>query len=359
MAHASVFTDLAKFYEHVSHEELRQAAGATDFDLRLLRGYVAIYRLPRRAVYKGAVPELFHANGTIAAGCSGALALSKLLLATLLRRIKGDFRTVGVLNIVDDVVLQSTGGPQTVASELAGAHGQLLDGFAAIRQPVAAKKTAFLANSSALQEALIRQSSLDEQAGATGVRHLGTDATDGRWRRTSTAVERETGAHEAVGRAQVLREAGADIGGVVRAGPTAKALWGAAVTGIPDGRLHSLRVGALRAEGRLPKGATVGLRFKASPGASHRDPFVLVAVETAKKHAMVVRAGLPSSAALLAVGEQAVKIPGRKAPWRSCRDPIEAFVLTVRRIGWGGCCRTTSWWTTWAACGTSRRWHRG
>ena len=110
-------------------------------------GYLAIYRLPRRAVLKGAVSESFLANGTIAAGCSGALALAKLLLLTVLGRIKATFGTVRPINIVDDVVMQSLGGPRTVVRELAGAHSTLMDGFEQIKQPVSQDKAAYLANS--------------------------------------------------------------------------------------------------------------------------------------------------------------------------------------------------------------------
>eukprot|EP00959_Pyramimonas_sp_CCMP1952_P000597 11304-Pyramimonas_sp.AAC.1 len=49
---------------------------------------------------------------------------------------------------------------------------------------------------------------------------------------------------------------------VHRAGPTAAMLWGRTVTGVPDKELHSWRLAAVRSAGKLPKGASLGLRLR-------------------------------------------------------------------------------------------------
>ena len=107
----------------------------------------------------------------------------------------------------------------------------------------------------------------------TGARNLGCDANDGRWRRTGEQDKMMAKAAKAAGRVQVLRAAGAATAGhLQRSSPTTTALWGAAVTGIADGKLHQIRIQAGKAEGRLPKGASVYLRLRASKEGGKRGP---------------------------------------------------------------------------------------
>ena len=175
-----------------------------------------------------------------------------------------------------------------MARDLAGAHCTLLEGFEEIKQPVSSDKAVFLANSVDLARDLEEQCDHTSGKKAAGTRHLGTDATNGNRRAVATARSREVEACQAAARAQALRKAGAATGSLVRAGPTAKALWGSAVSGLPDGRLHTLRLAALRAEGPLPKGASLGLRFKTYPRAGHRGPLLVNTAEVAKKHSLCV-----------------------------------------------------------------------
>ena len=210
----------------------------------------------------------------------------------------------------------------------------LIEGFHEIRQPVSWEKAGYMANSKELDEELGRQWDLPPSARSAGARLLGTDAADGRWRVAALARQREKEALQGAARAHILHKAGAAVGNVVRAGPTAKAVWGTAVAGIPDGRMHRLRVAALRSEGRLPAGSTIGLRFRSFPRAAHRDPMIIGTVLIAKQHAYCVWHRLPGQSILRTVGEAAVELPGKRNPWKLCRDPIEAFTLSMRRVGW-------------------------
>eukprot|EP00959_Pyramimonas_sp_CCMP1952_P435324 9115647-Pyramimonas_sp.AAC.1 len=68
-----------------------------------------------------------------------------------------------------------------------------------------------------------------------------------------------------------------------RGPPAATAALGSAVAGRSYHKLRGLRVSALRAEGPLPAGTSVGLRLRASPRCFFRGPWVVHAVEVAKQ----------------------------------------------------------------------------
>eukprot|EP00959_Pyramimonas_sp_CCMP1952_P220260 4605148-Pyramimonas_sp.AAC.1 len=79
----------------------------------------------------------------------------------------------------------------------------------------------------------------------------------------------------------------------MRGSPTATAARGSAATGSSDHKLRGLRAAALKAEGRLPAGTSVGLRLRATPRGAFRDPFVAHAVEVTKHWAVAATSALP------------------------------------------------------------------
>ena len=333
MAAAGAFNDLAKFYEHVSHDELRAEARASDFNLRLLRALVCGYRQPRRAVFHGAISSQYSCNGTIAAGCSCALTLAKCLFRCLFRRVLLNRPTLRLLNIVDDVALFSVGGTATVTEQLTSGTTELLDGFEAKRLKVSWNKTGYIANSKELAQELDQHWVLGPGARATSVRDLGTDATDARRRRIGTTAAREEKSARCSARVQVLRNAGCQVGRIQRASPTAMCIWGSAVAGLPDGRLNNMRLRALRAEGKVPPGVTLNLRMRSYRGAAYRDPLVLHSTEVAKQWRRCLWLGIPGVTIQSELTAAASDICERRAPWQSCKNPAEAFVLAMARIG--------------------------
>ena len=92
-------------------------------------------------------------------------------------------------------------------------------------------------------------------------RNLGTDATAGRKRRVTVADNRLKGTSAKIKRLRRLVAAGANLSFAQRAGPTSAGIWGGPVVGLTDAKLLGLRVSSLRAGGRLPKGASLGLRI--------------------------------------------------------------------------------------------------
>ena len=121
-------------------------------------------------------------------------------------------------------------------------------GMVALRCKLKLENAYFSSNSDSLTAALTHRWQLAGISETVHVRNLGTDATDGAKRHTSIQKSRFVKSIQRGRRLKRLREAGAGVGHVQRAGPTATAIWGATVVGIPPSQMHRLRVAAV-AEG--------------------------------------------------------------------------------------------------------------
>jgi len=86
LASASAFTDLFKYYEMISHQDLYEQAVETGFNLVLLRGLCVYYSGWRAISFEGATSLPFQVFSTVVAGCSCATTLARLCLYTLLKR---------------------------------------------------------------------------------------------------------------------------------------------------------------------------------------------------------------------------------------------------------------------------------
>eukprot|EP00959_Pyramimonas_sp_CCMP1952_P224907 4702789-Pyramimonas_sp.AAC.1 len=74
----------------------------------------------------------------------------------------------------------------------------------------------------------------------------------------------------------------------MRAGPTAKALWGSAISGVPPGRMRALRVAAAKSAGRLPPGAALSFALQCAPRGWRQDPLVVAVGMAAQAFVNVV-----------------------------------------------------------------------
>ena len=109
MVSGSVFFDLSRFYENVSHMAMKQAAVHYSFDLSLLRSLCALYRGPRRVRWMSATSRAIVPNGTVVAGCSCATGVVKLLTLCVLKAVAVETPVCRPINLVDDVKLHAVG----------------------------------------------------------------------------------------------------------------------------------------------------------------------------------------------------------------------------------------------------------
>ena len=221
----SFYADFSKYYEHIGHEELKIAAQAWGFDLGLLRALCCAYLAPRRARIGSCLSEAIMANGTVAAGCSCATALAKLLLLSALRAAALAALMAGLLNVVDDVSGHVAGPLTMVAQQLGAAYRAFCAKMAEARLPLSRSKTKALATSKELRAALMRQPGWDIglEDFVDVHRDLGGDAVSGSYRRVTTAASRERQAKAQGRKLTRLFRPGLDRARTFRAGPTAEA----------------------------------------------------------------------------------------------------------------------------------------
>ena len=107
------------------------------------------------------------------------------------------------------------------------------------------------------------------------------------------------------------------------------------MTGLTDSKLHGLRVSALKAGGRLPKGCSLGLRLQASKAARKLDPMRVHEGQVVRRWAEAVWEGYPKAAVLQKCLDGAKRRLARaKCKWGVASDPAVVYLLSLQRIGW-------------------------
>ena len=284
-------------------------------------------------MFQNITSEAIVANGTAIAGCSRATSLARVMLLISLRSAAFHNPVVTIRCVIDDVSFQALGGPATVSEQLPRAFESVASSVQSRGLPISWNKAGFLASSASLSEELAGRWALGPESRSLVHRDLGGDASDGRFRRCGTQLDRYQDSLRRARRLRILQSGGAVIAPVHRAGPTAVAMWGASITGVPDGRLTTLRVQAAKAEARLPKGASLGLSLAASRAGWRRDPLVITTFDSLKVFLQIVWDRHLTSTVVSSLIEQAHVQAAKPRPWVSCTDPVQALVLTLQRVG--------------------------
>lgn len=126
---------------------------------------------------------------------------------------------------------------------------------------MSACKTIVLASGVAAAEALVKRAGLDSSCVQSAGRCLGTYAGDGKRRAIATCEARDRLSGRKALRLQILQAAGAETSSVHKAGPATAWLWGSAVAGMKPSELHRCSVAAVKAAGKFPPGASLGLSW--------------------------------------------------------------------------------------------------
>ncbi len=82
--------DLASFFETVDREILMEEAAALGFPMPILRGALSMYSAARMITLQGRVARELYPTVGVVAGCSLAMALTKLLYVRVLDRVTAE-----------------------------------------------------------------------------------------------------------------------------------------------------------------------------------------------------------------------------------------------------------------------------
>ena len=101
----------------------------------------------------------------------------------------------------------------------------------------------------------------------------------------------------------------------MRAGPTAKALWGSATSGVPPGRMRALRIAAAKSVGRLPAGAALSYVLQCTPRGWRQDPLVVATGLAVQAFSSATWAKQAWPAAVQACLQSAERLQHCQRPW--------------------------------------------
>ncbi len=362
---AVVAEDLQAFFDTIDRGRLVEEARALGYPMPLLRAALAAYSMARVMTLQGRIArEMFPTTGVIA-GCSLAMALTKVYYLRSLDTFVAQAPAGVTLDAhVDDLTLAATGTSTAVVDDLAEAH-------AALRQLVtddlgcafAAGKTAITASARSVAAALTRR--LGVGGGVAGTACLlGIDSTAGaprsRLRVNSKKAARLRAALARRQRLSRLRKAvGVRAVRVFRAGVQPAATFDAAVWGLSDGEVLALRRLAASTMSPKAKGRSLTMLHL-----WHHMPTAAAEHAPALQYARIVWKAIVdredatsrgSSAADLRRQFEAARVAFQplvdsikdargedgttpssvaKKAWAQARGPYAAAALTFARLGW-------------------------
>eukprot|EP00971_Amphidinium_carterae_P047044 926453-Amphidinium_carterae.2 len=198
------------------------------YPLRLLRAILAIYRGQRTITWRQCMGQVVTVQGSIIAGDPQASTMMMLALYGILQRLWEGYQTEGLMlqNVMDDIRLHIVGHPTQVSDILTAAGTDLLEALRTERLPFSATKTRVLASSTHLCRELATKLGVEAASTATSLGHATTHT---RRRVAARGTQRRRLSLHKLHKVRLLRRTGARVRPLVRAGPTASALWGSHV----------------------------------------------------------------------------------------------------------------------------------
>ncbi len=245
---AAVFAeDLQAFFEVIDRKRLVEEARALGYPLPLLRGALAAYSMARVMALQGRISREMYPTAGVIAGCSLAMALTKVYYLRSLDAFVA--RTPAAVTLdahVDDLTLAATGPPNSIIMDLTTAHADLREVVSGeLGCAFAVGKTAITATTRAVAATLARRLGVD--GGVVGTPCLlGIDNTAGaprgRLRTRSKKAARLKAAMARKKRLRSLRKAvGSRASRVFRAGVQPAAAFDAAIWGLSDAEVLAVR----------------------------------------------------------------------------------------------------------------------
>lgn len=332
----STLLDLVKCYEKIRHKLLVDHARRYGYPLALLRLNLAVYSGPRVISYGGCVSRAVQLGASIAAGCSAATALLKLVLIPCFDEATELYSTLEFFVFVDDTDIDGSGEAEELAENLVNGTRFVVRYLEAKLQcPVSREKSKALGSSQQLRGLMEPgMSAIGIGLAKTGKKLGVTFSADGVRRTTANAkrwkvVKGRTVAVKALARA-ASRLAAKKI---VRAGM------------IPAGSYGSAGLGASLAEVRRargivslpvrPAGQLCSVSLYSALTDHGADPAFKLTNEPVMRWASLVWDKAMSLVDLdVALMHAQAKWDAAKMPWQTVTGPAGALVGSLARIGW-------------------------
>jgi hypothetical protein len=331
---ATALLDITKCFEFVRHKQLHREATFHAYPWGLLRLDITIARSKRYCKLDGAFSGPRTASRTIVAGTSGAGAL---LVAYTLRSIDAvvsAFPKVVIRNIMDDVSIQAIGEEEEVGRDIVGAAELCAESFTqdlllelqVAKSAVVSAHTPLLALIDKMWSSTFRLPSVDS------TRLLGADYSASRRRAGEVRGQRLEDMDVRMLHTDQLARQGVQVTAITQAGTLAGAVWGCGVDGLTPTALNRIRQALGRTTPGTAHGRSLTIDIALTQG---KDPFLRATTAPVQLWGAAVWNGWVSIRDLqVGLMNTMERLGGMKSPWAAARSPIDAFVLSMARIGW-------------------------
>ncbi len=366
---ATITEDVQAFFEGLDRDRLVGEARALDFPIPVLKAALAAYASARILSMNGRMCREMYPTAGVLAGCSLAMALTKLYCVRAFDEVVADAAGDAMLDtFVDDLTISAIGKPAAVVADLLRVHSVLKDIVTTtLGCNFADGKAAVTATTRSVAASIARGMGLQGGVAATAT-VLGIDSTAGATRstlgRASTRAKRLRAALARKKRLLQLRRALGDRARkIFVAGVQPAASHGAQVWGLDDAEVRKLRrvaASTLRPGGRCRSLATTLLWHGLPTAAAEHAPLIQLARmtweavtcreraedrgasisclrqwwEAAMVQAEPLVKHIEQKRAEAVAMNREVPLSATRSCWRKARGPIAAAALTAERIGW-------------------------
>ncbi len=357
--------DIQSFFEVLDRGRLAEEARAVGYPIPLLRAAMAAYSAARVLTLQGRIARELYPTTGIIAGCSLAMALTKVYCLRAFDAFAADLPpSISFDAHVDDLTLGATGHPNAIIDDIVTAHANMKHMVVnELGCNFAQGKTSIVSSARVVAAALTRK--LEVTGGVSGSACLlGIDCTAGAPRgRIGAGSKKAERLKAALARRKRLGNLRAAIGHravrVFRSGAQPAATFDAAVWGLADTEVRAIR--KLAATTMSPKGrgrsmAMTHLWHRMPTAAAEHAPVLQMARMVWK--AVTTRADaerrgsaitdlrrIHEAAAVYfqpiveeykAAMSDSYAVPAGTArrAWAKVRGPMAAAALTLARIGW-------------------------
>ena len=330
---ASMLLDLEKCYETVGFQRTFEAARAEGCSVLLLWLAFSMYMQPRVVALEGALSAEVRAARGIVAGCGFATTWLRALMLPAIRTLQRAYSGLMMFVLADDITLQWVGRRMEDSKVLALATQYMVGELSGpMGLKVSQKKSAFVASSKEVEEAVVRPMRRLGFGAQQWMRNLGVDQF-GRTRKRRMTKERIGKVKARMPRVVRLRRTvGRAITKVVTAGLKATWRYGIAVHGVPEVTLREQRTLVARAMG-YSEATHHTISFMLEEH-EDMDPIFEATRLPILKWCEQVWTKEVSVPDLRAAWEQAKESATRPGAWARVRGPIGAAVLSALRVGW-------------------------
>ncbi|HUU60977.1 MAG TPA: reverse transcriptase domain-containing protein, partial [Acidimicrobiia bacterium] len=337
--YALVLLDLVKAFERVPHDVVLREAKKLGYPMWLLRLSFATYRLGRVLRVGNVVSTVVVAARGITAGSGFATTELRIMMIDIVDAALKVYPTVSPTLYVDDLGMESCGGPAHILRNLVGFVTMVCRRLVEDRLELSKTKCKLTASTDKVGAMVAIPLSGYGITYERRVKALGAGLGGGRRRHMGVVAARLQAFQRRGSRYRALRRAGVNTARLLRTGGTSAMCYGIAIQGVSPYMLLRQRraASAASAPGSGLCGQNLDLALVLADGSAtgRADPAYTAHSDPIGQWATAAwEQWIPAGAMLRLAAAALVKLAKARNPWHCCTGPGAGFVATAARLGW-------------------------